>query len=59
MKHKNIAALSTTEQEHTTGGLSWAVNWGCFASGIAIGVGAATLQPELIGYGIFGAYVNC
>ena len=31
----------------------------CFLSGVVVGVGVATLQPEIIVAGAVGAYINC
>ena len=47
--------LSMEEQQEVTGG----TNWSCFASGALITAGILTLQPEAIGYGIFGAATTC
>ncbi|HEV3086958.1 MAG TPA: hypothetical protein VGX96_06995 [Candidatus Elarobacter sp.] len=34
-------------------------NSGCVASGILLGIGIFTGQPEIVGYALFGAYANC
>lgn len=50
-----MTLLSVEEQQEVMGG----TNWSCFASGALIAGGILTLQPEAVGYGIFGAVTTC
>jgi len=49
-----MTEMTNVQMSNVQGG-----DWRCFASGVVVGVGLVTLQPELVVAGAVGAYITC